>query len=75
MRNPCLPTRGYAHEAISKPKLRPAPKLVNPGAQLGKDKNGYFVREVLDGFPAGVAGLKKKDRIGKAPYQICNNFR
>lgn len=52
-----------SHEAISKPKLRPAPKLINPGVQLGKDKDGYLVREVLDGFPASIAGLMKKDRI------------
>ena len=52
-----------SHEAISKPQLRPAPKLINPGVQLGKDKDGYFIREVLDGLPAIAAGLKKKDRI------------
>ncbi len=52
-----------SYEAISNPQLRPAPKLINPGVQLGKDKDGYFVREVLDGLPAIAAGLKKKDRI------------
>ena len=52
-----------SHEAISKPQLRPTPKIINPGLQLGKDKDGYFVREVLDGLPAMAAGLKKKDRI------------
>lgn len=52
-----------SYESISKPPLRPSPKLINPGIQLGKDRDGYFVREVLDGFPASIAGLKKKDRI------------
>lgn len=60
-------TEGYyffkSHEAISKPQLKASPKLINPGVQLGKDKDGYFIREVLDGHPAIAAGLKKKDRI------------
>lgn len=52
-----------SYEALSNPQLKPIPKIMNPGIQLGKDKDGYFVREVLDGLPAIAAGLKKKDRI------------
>lgn len=52
-----------SYEAYIHPELRPAPRILNPGVQVGKDQNGYYAREVLTGFPADIAGLKKNDRI------------
>ncbi|HEY8271677.1 MAG TPA: S41 family peptidase [Pseudobdellovibrionaceae bacterium] len=52
-----------SYEALLHPEQRPAPHILNPGVQVGKDKDGYYAREVLTGFPADLAGLKKKDRL------------
>jgi C-terminal processing protease CtpA/Prc len=52
-----------SYSALTNKKIRPIPKIQNPGIQLGHDGKGYFVREVLTGFPADKAGIKKKDRI------------
>lgn len=52
-----------SHVAMSNPKMRPAPRIINPGVQVGRDQDGYFIREILDGHPAMSAGIKKKDRI------------
>lgn len=48
------------------------PAIITPGVQLGRDSAGYFVREVLDGFPAKKAGLLRGDRIlqlDNAPFR------
>lgn len=52
-----------SYEALRHPEQRPAPRIINPGVQVGKDKDGYYAREVLTGFPADLAGIKKMDRI------------
>lgn len=52
-----------SYSALTNKKIRPIPKIKNPGIQLGRDGDGYFVREVLTGFPADNAGIKKSDRI------------
>lgn len=61
------PDEGYyffkSHVAMTNPKVGPAPKIINPGVQIKKDHLGWFVKEVLDGFPAQAAGIKKMDRI------------
>lgn len=41
----------------------PAPKIINPGIQVGRDSQGFFAREVLDGFPAQKSGVLKGDRL------------
>ncbi len=61
-----------SHEAMVNPKAARAPKIVNPGLQVGKDDKGYFVREILDGFPAQSSGLKKLDRLSSLNGQAFN---
>lgn len=51
------------HASSINPNYPPAPLIVNPGIQLGLTANGYYVREVLDGFPARQAGILKNDKI------------
>ena len=49
--------------ATDGPETLPIPKLINPGVQLGHDSSGFFIREVLEGFSAKQAGIRKGDRI------------
>lgn len=51
------------HSSSINPGYPEAPKIINPGIQIGIDSGGYYIREVLDGFPAHVAGVLKGDRI------------
>lgn len=52
-----------SHDALMHPDLPAPPLLVNPGVQLGRDREGHFVREVLDGFPAQLSGVLRGDQI------------
>jgi len=52
-----------SHSQLVNPKLPAPPALFNPGVQLGRDTNGYFIREVLDGLSAKKAGVFRDDRI------------
>ena len=50
--------------ATLNPQASLTPTLVSPGVQLEqKHPNQFFVREVLDGLPARLTGLKKGDQI------------
>ena len=64
--------RGFYAE--THPEADPAPRLVNPGIQVGKDSLGYFAREVLDGFPAKAHGFQRGDRILKVGGEPFRGF-
>ena len=51
------------HMALTNPNAPAPPLFLNPGIQIGRDAQGYFVREVLDGFPAALSGVLRGDRL------------
>jgi carboxyl-terminal processing protease len=60
-------TEGYyffkSHASLNNPGAPPPPLAVNPGVQLLKSGDKFFVSEVMDGFGAQAAGLVRGDQI------------
>lgn len=53
------------------------PKVAHIGAQFAPSPNGYYVRTVLDGYPAARAGLRRGDLVvtaDDAPFLPVRSF-